>query len=114
MTNPPPRDDGWPTREDETFVGIPHDPPPPPPPPDEPEPGRRLGLGLLVGVLLVAITAAAVAAVWLLTRDDEGGAAAATTTAAASTGTLPSAGAKVAVPRLVGMKEQEALVRLGE
>jgi beta-lactam-binding protein with PASTA domain len=110
MTNPPPRDDAWPTREGDTFV-LPAENAAGPPPPDEPEPGRRLGLGLLLGVLVVGVAAAAVAAVWLLTRDS--GKTSATTTAPTTTpGTV--AAAQVAVPRLVGMKEQQALVRLGE
>jgi beta-lactam-binding protein with PASTA domain len=113
MTNPPPRDDGWPTREGDTFVKPTQDAPGPPPP-DEPEPGRRLGLGLVVGLLVVGLAAAAVAAVLLLTRDNDKEAATTTAPTTTTTTTTAAGTAEVAVPRLVGMKEQQALVRLGE
>ncbi|HEY3184221.1 MAG TPA: PASTA domain-containing protein [Gaiellaceae bacterium] len=109
---PPPPDDGWPAPEGETVVRATEDtavrPAPVGPPPDGPD--RRIGWGLLFGILVVALAAGAIVAAWLLTRDDE---KTTTTTVVTTTPTTASA-SKVAVPRLVGLKEQQALVRLGE
>jgi len=109
---PPPPDDAWPT-SDETVGRSTEDTAvqpavPPPPPPDGPD--RRLGWGLLFGIFIVALAAAAIAAAWLLTRDDNE----TTTTTVVTTTPTTTAAAKVAVPRLVGLKEPQALVRLGE
>src|SRR5215218_9616034 len=89
-TREPPPDEPWPAREervvdDEELVTEPVGPPP-----DEPD--RRLGWGLLVGLLLVALAAAAIAAAWYLTRDDSDD--------------------RVDVPRVVGLSNAEARARL--
>jgi beta-lactam-binding protein with PASTA domain len=114
MSTRPPHDP-WPTRED-TLVRPPEETAVTrAPPPDEPD--RRFAWGLLVGILLVALGAAAVAAVWLLTRDDPKAVRATPPTPATRpTTTAPAAttAVRVAVPRLIGLKEQRALVRLGE
>jgi beta-lactam-binding protein with PASTA domain len=109
---PPPPEDGWPAPEGETVVRATDDtavrPAPAGPPPDGPD--RRIGWGMLFGILVVALVAGAIVAAWLLTRDDEK----ATTTTVVTTTPTTAAASKVAVPRLIGLKEQEALVRLGE
>jgi serine/threonine-protein kinase len=113
---PPPSDDSWPTRE-EVVVDAPppgdtaeHPAVGPPLPPDEPD--RRIGKGLLAGIALVALAAAAIAAGWFLTRDDDSSAT--TTSARTVTVRTSTVAATVAVPRLVGLNEKDALVRLGE
>src|SRR5438874_5641751 len=110
MTTPP--DDQWPARDDDTVVSRETVEPtgPPPGPPPDPE-GRRIGYGMLLAILALALIAAAGVAAWLLTRDDN---KKQTTTVVVTTTPTTNAAAKVAVPRLVGMKEQQALVRLGQ
>ena len=109
---PPPPDDSWPSTEGETVVRSTEDtavrPAPDVPPPDGPD--RRIGWGLLFGILVVALAAGAIAAAWFLTRDDDEK----TTTTVVTTTPTTNAASKVAVPRLIGLKESEALVRLGE
>ena len=107
MTTPP--DDQWPARDDDTVVSRETVEPtgPPPGPPPDPE-GRRIGYGMLLAILALALIAAAGVAAWLLTRDDN---KKQTTTVVVTTTPTTNAAAKVAVPRLVGMKEQQALVR---
>jgi serine/threonine-protein kinase len=90
-TREPPPDEPWPARDervvdDEELVTEPVGPPP-----DEPD--RRLGWGLLVGLVLVGLAAAAIAAAWYLTRDDD-------------------SDDRVAVPRVVGLSNGAARARL--
>lgn len=109
---PPPPDDAWPTGESDTIVRSTEDtavqPAPVGPPPGGPD--RRIGWGLLFGILVVALAAGAIVAAWLLTRDDDN----TTTTTVVTTTPTTTAASRVAVPRLVGLKESQALVRLGE
>jgi serine/threonine-protein kinase len=108
--NPP---DSWPAPEDETVVAqhetlVGGEPPPPaaPPPAD-----RRIGAGMLLGLGVLALVAAGILIAWLLThRDDNKQSTTVVVTTAPST-TVPP---KVAVPRFVGLKEQDALVRAGQ
>jgi beta-lactam-binding protein with PASTA domain len=110
---PPPDDDAWPASEDatvvasrETVVTDPVAPPPEGPPPD-----RRIGAGMLLALGALALVAAGLLIAWLLThRGDDSS----STTTAAATQPVSTGVAKVAVPRLVGLTEQDALVRLGE
>jgi beta-lactam-binding protein with PASTA domain len=105
--------DTWPTPEDATLVrqremvvdGTP--PPPAPPPPD-----RRIGAGMLLALGALVLVAAGIVIAWLLTHQSDNKKAATTVvvTTASSTAVAP----KVAVPRFVGMKEQDALVRAGQ
>jgi len=105
--------DSWPTPEDETVVqqretmvgGAP--PPPAAPPPAD----RRIGAGMLLGIGVLVLVAAGILIAYLLThKSDHKTATTVVTTTAPSTTAAP----KVAVPRFVGMKEADALVRAGQ
>ena len=87
-------------------------PPPPVVPPPGPPADRRVGAGMLLGLGALALVAAGIAIAWLLTHrsDDKQTATTVLVTTAPGT-TVPP---KVAVPRFVGMKEQDALVRAGQ
>jgi beta-lactam-binding protein with PASTA domain len=88
-TREPPPDDTWPTREERVVEDEEYVTEPVGPPPDEPD--SRIGKGLLVGILIVALAAAAIAAAYFLTRDKT-----------------------VNVPAVVGLSEEEAVARLGD
>jgi beta-lactam-binding protein with PASTA domain len=87
-------------------------PPPPVVPPPGPPADRRIGAGMLLGLGALALVAAGIAIAWLVTHrsNDKQTATTVVVTTAPST-TVPP---KVAVPRFVGMKEQDALVRAGQ
>src|SRR4051794_30690963 len=118
-TNDP---DAWPTPDDatvvsrrDTLVGAPPPPGPPPaaPPGAGPPADRRIGAGMLLGLGALALVAAGLLIAWLLTHRDSNNQ---TRTVIVTTGGgkgsfLPP---KVAVPRLIGLHEQAALVRLGQ
>ena len=109
MTDTPP--EGWPTPEGETIVSSRETLVGAPPPPPEGGPGdRRVGAGMLLALgVLALIVLGGLLAYFLTHRGNDKQ----TTTVLVTTPStaLPP---KVAVPRLVGMKEQEALVRLGQ
>ena len=117
MTDTPP--EGWPTPDGETvvatretLVGAPPPPPTAPVPPPEGGPGdRRIGAGMLLALGVLALIALGGVLAWLLTHRGNDGKQ---TTTVVVTSPTTAAAPKVAVPRLVGMKEQEALVRLGQ
>jgi beta-lactam-binding protein with PASTA domain len=113
--------DTWPTPEGETIVQqhetlVGGTPPPPVEPPVAPPPGppadRRIGAGMLLGLGVLVLIAAGILIAWLLTHRSDNNTPTATTvvTTAPSTTVAP----KVAVPRFVGMREQDALVRAGQ
>ncbi|HEY6963238.1 MAG TPA: PASTA domain-containing protein [Gaiellaceae bacterium] len=116
MTEP---QDRWPTSDAETVV-VNHDPdtlvgapaPPPPPPAAGPPPAdRRIGAGMLLGLGAILLVAAGIAIAWFLThRDNKKQVTTVVQTAPAKRPTI----AKVAVPRVIGLKEQQALVRLAQ
>ena len=118
-----PPDDSWPTPEDETVVARhetlvsgapppPVDPVPVAPPPGPPPADRRIGAGMLLGLGVLVLVAAGILIAYLLTHrsKDHKSTTVVVTNAAPSTTVAP----KVAVPRFVGMKEQDALVRAGQ
>jgi eukaryotic-like serine/threonine-protein kinase len=122
MTNTEPPE-GWPTpdgetvvvnREHETLVGAPPPPPPaaPPPPPGDGPADRRIGAGMLLGILALLLVAAGIAIAYLLTH--RGSDDSATTAPASTVSSTPAATTNVAVPRVVGLKEEEAVVRLAQ
>jgi beta-lactam-binding protein with PASTA domain len=113
-----------PTRKEETVTAplppdaetnvLPPQPPPggPPAPEDyEPSPARGLGWGMLLGALVLVAVAGAIAAVYFITRDD--GNDGAQTTTAQTTTVAPVAAAKIFVPDVKGLKQDEAAQRLG-
>jgi serine/threonine-protein kinase len=113
-----PPEDAWPTpdgetvalRRSDTLVGAePPVPPPVPPPVGGPPPDRRIGAGMLLGIGAILLVAAGIAIAWYLTHRSTSHN---TTTVVVTTTGKPKAAPKVAVPRVVGMKEQQALVRL--
>jgi len=112
---PPPPDDEWPTQAgppyvaDETVVQPAYAPEPAgyAPPPEDP--GTRIGKGLLLGLGAVALVAAGILAYILFKNSDDNN----TTTTVVTTTAATTAG-RVSVPRVVGLKENEALVRLGQ
>jgi beta-lactam-binding protein with PASTA domain len=85
-------------------------PPPVAPPPDGPPADRRIGAGMLLGIGVLVLVAAGILIAYLLTHKSHNKAATTTVTTAVSTAAAP----KVAVPRFVGMKESDALVRAGQ
>jgi beta-lactam-binding protein with PASTA domain len=109
--------DAWPTPEDETVVHeretVVGGTPPPPPPVGPPPADRRIGAGMLLGLGVLVLVAAGILIAYLLTHKNDNKTPTATTVVVttAPTNTVPP---KVAVPRFVGMKEQDALVRAGQ
>jgi beta-lactam-binding protein with PASTA domain len=111
--------DTWPTPENETVVAqretlVGGTPPPPaaPPPPVAPPPGdRRIGAGMLLGLGVLVLVAAGIAIAYLLTHQKNN---AKPTTVLITTAPSTTVAPKVAVPRFVGLKEQDALVRAGQ
>lgn len=85
-------------------------PPPVAPPPAGPPADRRIGAGMLLGIGVLVLVAAGILIAYLLTHKSDHKAATTTVTTAATTSAAP----KVAVPRFVGMKEADALVRAGQ
>lgn len=82
----------------------------------EPEPARRLGWGLLIGILLVVAAAAGVAALYFASGDrgqeTNTGAAGTQTTASPATTAAPAASGRVFVPDVAGLTQDEADARL--
>jgi beta-lactam-binding protein with PASTA domain len=104
--------DSWPTPEDETVVQqretmVGGTPPPAAPPPAD----RRIGAGMLLGIGVLVLVAAGIVIAYLLTHKSDHKAA---TTVVTTTAPSATAAPKVAVPRFVGMKEADALVRAGQ
>jgi len=84
----------------------------PPPPVGGPPPDRRIGAGMLLALGAILLVAAGIVLAWFLThRDDNKQVTTVVTTAAAAP---PAAAPKVSVPKLVGLTEQKALVRLAQ
>jgi beta-lactam-binding protein with PASTA domain len=119
MTEPPerpPGDDAWPVNEEptvassrETLVGAPA---PSPAGPAGPPPDRRVGAGMLLALAVLALVAIGILVAWLLTNGNDS--TAATTTVIVTTARGTTASPHVAVPRLIGLKEQAAVLRLGQ
>jgi beta-lactam-binding protein with PASTA domain len=115
--------DRWPTRrreevvveERDTAVAPPPGPPLEPPlgpPPGDNEAADRIGLGMILGIVVLALAGAGLAA-WLLTRDDGKDNSATTvvvTSTAQTTTTAPAVA--VTVPSLVGKTRAEATAEL--
>lgn len=87
--------------------------PRPPAGPDglEPGPSRRLGWGMLLGILVLVAVAGVVAAVYFATRDDSPEATPTSTVTTTTNASLPAT--RVFVPDVTGIKQDEAASRLG-
>jgi beta-lactam-binding protein with PASTA domain len=107
---PPPPDDTWPTANDPTIISH-RETVSVPPPPAGPPPDRRIGAGLLLGLGAIALVAVGILLAYLLTHRHKDHTTTTVTTAALTTNAVA---AKVAVPHFVGMKEADALVKLGQ
>jgi beta-lactam-binding protein with PASTA domain len=83
---------------------------PSPPPPD---PSNRIGQGMLVGLLVVALLAAGGLAAWLLTHRPSSTQTTTIVTTSAAPRQVSAPIQKVAVPVLVGLAQQDAVIRLG-
>ena len=120
MTQPTDKTGTWPTLQstivdNDTLAGEPPPPlPGPPPPPPPPPPDDRFGLGLLLGLVAVLALAGGVIAAWLLTHRDrkQNVTTVVSTVASATPSTTAAAAARVLVPSVVGLQEQQALVRI--
>lgn len=118
MTNQtPPPDDAWPAPEDptvvareDTLVGAPA---PGPVPPAGPPPDRRVGAGMLLALGAIALVAIGILIAYLLTHRNNHKAPTTTTVVTTSPPTTTAA-PKVSVPRFIGLKEADALVRIGQ
>jgi eukaryotic-like serine/threonine-protein kinase len=109
-------EDTWPIPEDspvlreDTLIGG-----PPPVAPISPPPDRRIGAGMLLAIATIVVVALGVLAAWLLThRGSKSTPTTVVLTTTASTAHTAASASRVAVPRLVGLKETEALVRLAQ
>lgn len=112
MTQPPP-DDAWPQPDaptivsaEDTAVGGP--PPPVPPPVGGPPPDRRIGQGMLLALGVLALVAIGVGLGWYFSHRHTTH----NSTTTVVVRTKPAAPAKVAVPRVIGLQEQQALALL--
>ena len=110
MTEPT---DTWPTTERETLVGAPPPPTPPPVPPPGPPGDRRIGSGMLLALGAILLVGLGVLIAWLLTHRGNDSNAAPATTVIVTTGRSTTS-AKVLVPRVIGLGEDRALVRLAQ
>jgi beta-lactam-binding protein with PASTA domain len=107
--------DSWPTADRDTLVGA----PPPPvqpaaPPPAGPPPDRRVGTGMLLALGAILLVGIGILIAWLLTHRGNDTSAPPTTTVVVTTGPKTVAVSKILVPRLIGLKEEQALIRLGQ
>ena len=108
-----PAEDAWPTPEGPTLVGTPPPPPPVAPPPVAgPPPDRRIGAGMLLAIGAILLVALGVALAWFFTHRN---ASHHTTTVVVTNAPKTTATAnKVAVPRLIGMTKDAAMVRVAQ
>src|SRR5579862_241199 len=116
------RTDDWPARVDDTAfrhlaeteirrAGPPAGTPPPYPPE---EPDGPFGRGMLLALLVLALAAVAGLAGWLVTHRGNSHPATTATIAPAPTSSVAGVSTEhVAVPRIVGLTEQAALIQLG-
>ena len=110
---PKPPPDAWPIAEAPTVIS--HEDTIVVAPPEDYPPDRRIGMGMLLALGVVVLLALGIALGYLLTnrRQDHP-----VTTTVVTTSSAPSSssatGARVAVPRLIGMQKQTALARLAQ
>lgn len=109
-------DDSWPVPDETTTLvgGAPPTPPAAPPPVAGPPPDRRIGAGMLLGLGAVILAAIGIALAWYFTHRSSSNH---TTTVVVTTapGRKPKPAVnKIAVPRLIGMAKDKALVRVAQ
>lgn len=114
-------DDRWPTADAPTVVEpaetvvAPPAPPPvaPPPPAAGPPPDRRVGAGMLLGIVAILLVAAGIAIAWYLIHRSHTKAQPTTVLVTTSrTPTAVPAGARIAVPALAGQSLADAKTNL--
>lgn len=107
--------DPWPTSEERTVVSrqdtLVDQAPPPQPVGGPPPPDRRIGAGMLLALGAILLVAAGAVLAWFLTHRDDNKQV---TTVVVSTSAPPAAAPKVSVPKVVGLTEQKALIRLAQ
>jgi eukaryotic-like serine/threonine-protein kinase len=108
MSTPPPPPN-WPTND--TLVAPPPPAGPPPVVPD-PEPGNRIGLGMLLAIVFLAIVAAVLAVVFVTRNHHSKPTAARTVFVTTNAKTTHSAPVSVPVPSLVGLSKADAVTQL--
>ena len=114
MTQPPqPPDDAWPVADAPTVISQ-QETVDRPTPPAMPPPDRRIGAGMLLGLGALALVAIGIVLAYLLTHRQKDQSVTTTVVTTSPSTSTPTAAAQIAVPRFVGMKEQAALVRLGQ
>lgn len=106
--------DSWPTAADTLVGGPPPVAPGPPPAPFGPAPDRRIGAGMLLAIAVIVLALAGVAIAYFLTHRSSSTPQATTIIVQSTAPSRAPAVKKVAVPRVVGLKEQQALVRLAQ
>jgi beta-lactam-binding protein with PASTA domain len=114
----------WPARPSDTAVVARngaiateqetiYEPVQPPLPPEEPD--AALGRGMLLGLVVLALAAVGALAAWYLTQRDDTKAQTTTVVRTAPAAAGASGGAQnVSVPVLVGLTEQDAVIKLGK
>jgi beta-lactam-binding protein with PASTA domain len=105
--------DSWPTTDRDTVVGAPPPAAPPPVPPPGPPADRRIGSGMLLAIGAILLVALGVLIAWLLTHRGNDSNSAPATTVVVTTGRATTS-AKLLVPRVIGLEEDQALIRLGQ
>jgi beta-lactam-binding protein with PASTA domain len=104
--------DEWPTRVDDTVTRA-APPTPPPYPPEEPD--SPLGRGMVLALLVIALAVVGALAGWLVTH--RGGSTQTTTVIsrppARTSGVAGASKQLVAVPELIGLTKQKAVIQLG-
>jgi beta-lactam-binding protein with PASTA domain len=110
-----PADDGWPVPEETTLVGgAPPPPVAPPPVTGPPPPDRRIGAGMLLGLGAVLLAAIGIALAWYFTHRSSSNQTTTVVVTNPPARTRGPAVKKVAVPRLIGMTKDKALVRVAQ
>jgi beta-lactam-binding protein with PASTA domain len=106
--------DPWPTLNEPTVYQEPNTTVAPPPRPDAgPPPDRRIGAGMLLGILAVLIAAGGVFLAWYLSHHDRTTTEVTTVvTTAPTAGTSTPATGRIAVPRVIGLTQRQAVAEL--
>jgi serine/threonine-protein kinase len=107
-------DDGWPVPEQTTLVGGVPPTPVAPPPVAGPPPDRRIGAGMLLALVAVLLAAIGIALAWYFTHRSPSKHTTTVVVTNAPARKPGPAAKRVAVPRLIGMTKDNALVRVAQ